>query len=391
MKKILKTTAVAFMCLLLTVTQLSEVFALDKFQKQIDSFTSNIKAAIVYDVSADKLLYEKNSAQKISVASTTKLLTCLTALRYVSPDAVITVGDEIKLRQPNSSLSLIQKGHKLKLRTLIAALLLPSGNDAAYTVAVNTARIQSGNYTMSDRDAVNHFCALMNSYAKELGCKNTNFVNPEGWDNPNHYSTAEDMLLIALEAVKNVFIISTAKIDSKRFYFASGENIVWTNSNSLLHKGNAYYYEHATGLKTGTTNAAGKCLVATAEKDGRQLLILVYGAATEDDRFGRVRDIFEYVFANPAVNNVPVIGDTDESGDVTASDARTVLRASVGLEEITDILMQRGDTDGDKILTSSDARTILRIAVGLETPQPVEALQPVEAPETHTEAGEIPA
>ncbi len=366
MKKILKTSAVMFICLLLTAAQLTSAFALTGFQQKIDSYTKNINAAVVYDVSGKELLYEKNSTERISVASTTKLLTSLTALRYVSPDTVITVGDEIKLRQPNSSLSLIQKGHKLKLRTLIAALLLPSGNDAAYTVAVNVARIQSGNPAMPDRDAVNHFCALMNSYAKELGCKNTNFVNPEGWDNPNHYSTAEDMLLIALEAVKNVFITSTAEIDSQRFWFASGENIVWTNSNSLLHEGNAYYYEYASGLKTGTTNAAGKCLVATAEKDGRQLLILVYGAKTEDDRFGKVRDIFEFVFANPAVNDEPLLGDVDDNGSVSSDDARTVLRAAVGLEEVTPLLLERGDIDGNGILSSDDARSVLRAAVGLE-------------------------
>lgn len=367
MKKILRKSAVLFVCLLLTLTELSGAFAADsEYKAAVDSYTKSIKAAVVYDVGAKEILYAKNSTEKISVASTTKLLTCLTALRYVSPDTVITVGNEVYLRKPNSSVSQIQPGHRLKLRTLIAALMLPSGNDAAYTVAVNTARIQTGNYSMSDTDAVKHFCALMNSYANELGCKNTNFVNPEGWDDPYHYSTAEDMLLIAREALNNVFITSTAKIASQRFWFTSGENIVWTNSNSLIHTGNAYYYEYATGLKTGTTSSAGKCLIATAEKDSRQLLILVYGAATEDDRFGKVRDIFEYTFSYVPPVSVPLKGDVDDSGSISSDDARTVLRAAVGLEEITPLLLERGDTDGDGTLSADDARSILRAAVGLE-------------------------
>ncbi len=360
MKKTIKATAVLFLCLLLTVTGLTNSLAATTYKQQMDSYTRNIKAAVVYDVTNNQLLYEKNSTTRISIASTTKLMTCLVALRYVSPDEVITVGSEINLRKPNSSLSFIGQGHRLKMRTLIAALLLPSGNDAAYTVAVNTARIQSGNPNLSNTDAVNHFCYLMNEYAKELGCKNTHFVNPEGWDNSNHYSTAEDMLLITLEALKNVFITSTAKIASQKYYFVSGENITWTNTNSLIHKGNAYYYEYATGLKTGTTNSAGKCLVATAEKDSRQLLILVYGAATEDDRFGKVRDMFEFTFASD------IKGDVDEDGEVSSSDARIVLRASVGLEELSVVQKSRGDVDSDGVLSSSDARAILRVAVGLD-------------------------
>ena len=303
------------------------------------------------------LRYEK---QQISIASTTKLLTALVALSVYDPDDVITVGQEIYLKKPNSSLSYIQPGHQLDVRTLIAALLLPSGNDAAYTVAVNTARKHSEDSNMSDEAAVDYFCELMCKRAKKLGCKKSNFVNPEGWDNPEHYSTASDMTKIAVAALKNKVIASIINIHYSRFDFHSGEWIDWYNTNDLLNPDSEYYYEYAHGMKTGTTDAAGKCLIAYAEKNGRKLLVAAFGCAEESDRFGRVRDIFECVFA------VPTKGDIDDNGTVDASDARVLLRAAVGLEEITPMLEFRGDVDKDGSLTSFDARTVLRAAVGLE-------------------------
>ncbi len=361
MKTAKKTCFIFLLCLLLGIGEILTVSSHSGYSRRLSELTQDINAVVIYDVTENKPIFTKNETQKISVASTTKLMTSLVALRYMSPDEVITVGDEIYLRQPNSSICQIQPGHELKLRTLIAALLLPSGNDAAYTVAVNVARHHSGKPDMEKAAAVTYFCSLMNDYAKELGCKNTSFVNPEGWDNPNHYSTAEDMTLIALEAMKNVFITSTANISTQIFTFHSGHWIRWNNTNELINPKSAYYCKYVTGLKTGTTNAAGKCLVASAEKDGKQLLVLVYGAKTETDRFQRVKDVVEFIF------DAPFLGDVDIDGTVSAADARIVLRASVGLEEITTDILERGDIDDSGNLSAADARLVLRASVGLET------------------------
>ena len=212
------------------------------------------------------------------------------------------------------------------------------------------------NYTR----AVTYFCNLMNDAARSLGCNDTYFVNPEGWDNSNHYSTAADMTKIAIAAANNAVISSIANIHANRFTFASGQWIDWVNTNKLLDPESPYYYPYAHGLKTGTTPLAGNCLVAFAEKDGRRLLVLAYGCATENDRFGKVREIFELAFS------VPVTGDIDCNGIITSADARLALRASVGIEQSTEIIARRGDTDGDGEVTSADARNILRAAVGLD-------------------------
>lgn len=360
--KTVRSLAIFLLCFLLLSGQCLIAQATDINTAKIDEYTKNIKAVTVYDVTENKLLYSKNSANKISVASTTKLATCLTALKYVHPDEVFSVGSELSLVKSGSSLCGLNtsSGHRLKLRTLIAGMLLPSGNDAAYTVAVNVARIQSGNSTMSDKDAVAYFCKLMTDYCRELGCKNTNFVNPEGWDNSMHYSTAEDMTIIAKEAVNNAIITSISCIQSQKFFFASGHNITWTNTNSLLDPSSKYYFPYAKGLKTGTTNAAGKCLVTYAEIDEHKIIVTVYGAKTEEDRYGVSKGILNLLYFPP------ILGDVDLSGAITSADARLVLRASVGLEALTPELLQRGDTDKDGKLSSSDARTILRVSVGLE-------------------------
>lgn len=373
MKKVSRSLTIFLLCLIMTAGEIFSVSAANEQNRVISDLSTGINALVVYDVTANKTVFAKNENRRISVASTTKLMTCLVALRYVSPDEVFTVGKEIEMRKPNSSIAGLSYNaygnvpHKLKLRTLIAALLLPSGNDAAYTVAVNVAKLHSGNSRLGNEEAVKYFCSLMNDYAKELGCKNTAFVNPEGWDDSNHYSTADDMKLIALEAMKNVFITSTAKISQDRFTFASGHWIEWKNTNELINKNSTYYYKYATGLKTGTTNSAGKCLVATAEKDGRKLLILTYGAATENDRYARVRDIFEYVFSNPSPVKTSLMGDVNADGQISAADARLVLRASVGLEASTPLMLEKGDVDKNGSLTAADARLVLRASVGLET------------------------
>ncbi len=365
MKKYVKILVVGLLCLALMSGSLVPAFAMTGFEEKINSYCENINAITVYDMTADKMLFGKNENTHIAIASTTKLITCLVVLDVFQPDDVITVGNEIWMAKPGSSASGIRQAHKFKIRTLLAALLLPSGNDAAYTAAVNAARKHSGQPDMSYEKAVTYFCNLMNEKARELGCNNTYFVNPEGWDNPNHYSTASDMTKIAAVAAGNAIIASIANIHANSFYPENPEISVyksysWKNTNKLIDPASEYYYPYAHGLKTGTTGDAGKCLVAFAEKDGRKLLICAYGCKEEDDRFGKVRDIFEYVYS------APVLGDADESGVIDASDARMVLRAAVALEEITVSLLTRGDIDKDGELTSADARTILRVAVGLE-------------------------
>ena len=155
----------------------------------------------VYDVTSDKVLYEKNADTRCYPASTTKILTCLVTLKYAQSSTVFTVGNEIRLIDPQSSRAYLQIGQRLDLQTMLEAIMLPSGNDAAYTAAANIGRIIAGDQNLDASAAIKRFCSEMNKMAAELGAKDSHFENPDGIHQANHYTTAHDLALIAKAAL----------------------------------------------------------------------------------------------------------------------------------------------------------------------------------------------
>jgi D-alanyl-D-alanine carboxypeptidase (penicillin-binding protein 5/6) len=153
--------------------------------------------AILIDLNLGKILWQKNAQTRCYPASTTKILTALLALENCRLDEVVTVGDEANLAALSSSKAGIQYGQKLTVEQLLHCLLIPSGNDAAYVIAVHTARQMAHRPDLDEREAVNYFCRIMNKRARELGAVNSNFVNPDGFQHVEHYSTAYDLSLIA--------------------------------------------------------------------------------------------------------------------------------------------------------------------------------------------------
>lgn len=257
------------------------------------------KAAAFACVDDKELLYYDNINKRIAPASLTKLLTASVALHYLSPDTIITVGSEQNLVKSGSSLCLIKPGHKLKLYDLLTGMLMASGNDAAYTVAVATARATKPDVSMNDAQAVDYFAELMNEYANSLEMKNSHFVNPEGWDDANQYTTVSDLLKLAAYAFSVPEIKTITGTYQKYVVFVSGENITWTNSNVLLNPNGAYYCADAVGMKTGTTANAGNCLIAAFERNDKTYISAVVGCTTNADRY----DLTLKMLANYAVDN----------------------------------------------------------------------------------------
>lgn len=243
------------------------------------------KAAALYCAQSSALLYNYNINERVAPASLTKLLTALVALHYLDTDTIIAVGTEQSLVKPRSSICLIKPGHKLALYDLIVGMLLPSGNDAAYTIAVSTARSVSGNANLSDTAATEYFCGLMNDFAKRIGMRDSHFTTPEGWDDPGQYTTVHDLLVLSGFAYSNTEIREIVATHQKHVVFASGENITWTNSNFFLDPESEYYREDAVGMKTGTTGEAGNCLISVFEKDGKTYFAVVVGCPEKTDRY----------------------------------------------------------------------------------------------------------
>ncbi len=152
------------------------------------------------------------------------------------------------------------------------------GNDCAYTVGLHLG------------GTIENFAVMMNKKAKEIGCVNTNFVNPHGLDSENHYTTAKDMALITRYAIKNQYIRNAMNTKSETINFGSFSKLL-TNTNALLRT-----YDKADGGKTGFTNGANRCLVATASDNEEKYIAVVLGAETTQIRFNTAKEILEESF-----------------------------------------------------------------------------------------------
>jgi D-alanyl-D-alanine carboxypeptidase (penicillin-binding protein 5/6) len=190
----------------------------------------------------------------------------------------------------------------ITVETALNGLLLSSGNEIACMLALNVAKKYANQSDMNYEEAEKVFAELMNKKAKDLGAQHSNFVNPHGYHDDNHYTTATDLAIIAKAFLDNNLL---AGIVSKDYFNGMGADkqsypdkkilsYKWKNSNLLISSA-AYKYEYATGLKTGSTDEAGKCLVASATKEGKKLLVVIL----KDSEAGRWRDaanLFNYAF-----------------------------------------------------------------------------------------------
>jgi D-alanyl-D-alanine carboxypeptidase (penicillin-binding protein 5/6) len=257
---------------------------------------------VLYDKTHSSLLYSINADEQCSPASLTKLLTASLAVEYCSADEVFTVGTEISLLEPDSSTAGLQQGYQLTRDMIINALLLPSGNDAAYTIAAHVGRLVSSDESLSDIAAVRIFIGLMNDKLAEIGATNSHFSDPDGYYSSDHYTTAYDMLLITEHAMQYDIIRTTVAQTSVSFTLLSGEPVQWYNSNVMLFENSAYYLQGITGMKTGYTNEAGYCVVVSAEQNGMELIGVVMGATTSDSRWSDALSLMEQGFAAEEVN-----------------------------------------------------------------------------------------
>ena len=229
--------------------------------------------------------------EKIYPASVTKLFTAYVAMEFVGPDEVITAGDELDKVIWNSSVAEIKKGDQLTAAQLVEAMLLPSGNDAAYVLATHAGRKLLNNSGAGVDTACNAFVEEMNRQAKLLGMTGTNFANPDGIHKENHYTTFADLAILGTLAMEEPTILKNAVISTDTVTLASGEK-AWKNTNSIIDPQSEYYCPCCIGLKTGQTPAAGSCLLSAFEYDGTTYLVGVFGCPDVDARFPDTLQLF---------------------------------------------------------------------------------------------------
>lgn len=252
---------------------------------------------VMYDVQGKQVLYSKNADEKAYPASTTKILTAAVMMENTKADTVFKAGDEQELVQAGSSLANLNIGSLLDREMMLDAIMLPSGNDAAYCAAAETGRLISGVEDMPAEEAVNVFINKMNEKAEEIGCTGSNFTCPDGFHDDLHYTTANDLLRITLESQKYPEIAASGNKTYRELSYLSGEQIAWTNSNKMIQPDSEYYYLYATGLKTGMTDMSGYCVVATAERFGHELIIVCLGSETSAVRWNDTIALLDAGFA----------------------------------------------------------------------------------------------
>lgn len=232
---------------------------------------------VVDDKGQNRVLFGKNEDKIMYPASTTKIMTLLIALEKGKLDSVITVSQQAANTE-GSSLDL-KAGNKLTLRELLKGMMSVSGNDAAEAVAEHIA------------GSTNGFAALMNAEAERLGAERTHFTNPHGLPDPiNHFTTAHDLAIITAYAFKQpMFLDFVSKPESTVQFIAPNSTIKVHNTNRLLKT-----YKGANGVKTGTTEEAGDCLVASAQRGNIQLIAVVLNS--EEDRWQDAAQLLDYGF-----------------------------------------------------------------------------------------------
>ncbi len=259
-------------------------------------FTLNAPNAFAWDVTNQQLLFSKGDMDgKLYPASITKLFSAYVALQYLDPEAIVTVGDELDLIRPGSSIAFLKKGHKLSVEMLVQGMIMPSGNDAAHVLAVAAARAASGNPDMEPKAAVAYFVDMMNDCAGALGFQGTHFASPDGYHSDDHYTTLNTIIQIGQLSLENPIIRKYAATRSTTVTIASGQQLWWYNTNYLIDPETSYYCETAIGLKTGCTNEARWCLLSAFEVDGRVLLIGVFGAVDNHNRMTDVLKLYDLV------------------------------------------------------------------------------------------------
>lgn len=236
------------------------------------------KAALLMEYGSNEVLYHKNSLKKIHPASTTKLMTAMVALDYCKGKEKVKVGNEIHMIASDSSRAYLKRGQVLTIAMLLDAMLLPSGNDAAYVTAVHVGRVIAKDSSLTDKKAVKVFVSAMNEKVEELELVDTRFKTPDGYDAKGQYTTAYDMGLIANKALEYPEIYKTVQKVKARDILISGEDVTWYSTNKLIKSGSGYYYPYAIGLKTGTSGLGGRCLVSAAKYKKKKYVSVVMDA-----------------------------------------------------------------------------------------------------------------
>ena len=263
-------------------------------------FDLNSNHAILYNLNDSSVLYEKNSTDKTSIASLTKIMTGIVAIENIDnldEKVKLTNADFKGIREANLVTAGFKVGEEVTYRDLLYGLMLPSGADAAQALT----RLVAG--------SIDNYINLMNQKAVDLGLKNTHFINPTGLDAEGHYSTVEDIGILFQYAIKNEEFLNIIK--TKKYTISNGRiTLISTIERAKQRYGLNMYY--ILGGKTGTTGDAGYCLATIANYNGVDYMLVTAKTnfpSTQPLNYQDAKTVYEYFMNNYGYHNVLAKGD----------------------------------------------------------------------------------
>lgn len=259
----------------------------------------NAKSAILMEASTGRVLYESAPDERLPIASVTKVMTMLLIMEEIDSGRM-TLDDMVSVSENamsyGGSTMFLETGEQLSVNDMLKGIAVASANDGCVAMAEHIAGSESA------------FVDMMNARSAELGMENTHFMNTNGLDEDNHFSSARDVALMSRELIKHekIFDYTTIWTDELR-----GGKFQLANTNKLVR-----FYDGANGLKTGSTSKALCCLSATAKRDDMQLIGVILGAPTSAERFSSARAMLDYGFSHYGVKKLIREGDALENAEV---------------------------------------------------------------------------
>lgn len=301
MKRFISIIAAAAIMLLAT-----PVYAENEADNKV-KLDTEAKSCILMEESSGQVLYEENADEQLPIASVTKIMTMLLIMEQIesgalSYDTMIPVSENAM--SYGGSTMFLEAGEQLSVNDMLKGIAVASANDGCVAMAEYIAGSETA------------FVDMMNKKAQELGMTNTHFMNTNGLDEENHYSSARDVAIMskALIAHKDIFNYTSIWTDELR-----GGKFQLANTNKLIR-----FYTGANGLKTGSTSQALCCLSATAVRDNMQLIAVVLGSPTSAKRFSSAKALLDYGFANYGVKVLTQEGEEIIDAAVEKGNAETV-------------------------------------------------------------------
>lgn len=307
----------------------------------------NAKAVLLMEEDSGNVLYESNADEQLPIASVTKIMTMLLIMEAVD-SGKITLDDMVTVSENamsyGGSTMFLETGEQLTVNDMMKGIAVASANDGCVAMAEHLAGSESA------------FVDMMNAKAKELGMENTHFMNTNGLDQDDHYSSARDVAIMSRELIKHktIFNYTSIWMDTLR-----GGKFQLANTNKLIR-----FYDGANGLKTGSTSKALCCLSAAAKRNDMQLIAVVLGAPTSAERFSSAKALLDYGFANYAVNT-----------QVTAGDEIDKAHVEKGVD--SEVSVVAGDTYSTLVKKGQEDNVTKEIILDEEITAPLEAGQKI--------------